>query len=103
MELKFVPMTCSETLDMGVQVAWGTVFFVHYTVRGQESGFNEYRTSNYCDWTSLVSTFTVIRHDVKGDNGVFGKDKLSIFNIVKGEHVVSGFSFDDGTVLHFEL
>jgi len=40
---------------------------------------------------------------VKGDNGVFGKDKLSIFNIVKGEHVVSGFSFDDGTVLHFEL
>jgi len=103
MELKFVPMTCSETLDMGVQVAWGTVFFVHYTVRGQESGFNEYRTSNYCDWTSLISTFTVIRHDVKGDNGVFGKDKLSIFNIVKGEHVVSGFSFDDGTVLHFEL
>ena len=103
MELKFVPMTCSETLDMGVQVAWGTVFFVHYTVRGQESGFNEYRTSNYCDWTSLISTFTVIRHDVKCDNGVFGKDKLSIFNIVNGEHVVSGFSFDDGSVVHFEL
>ena len=103
MELKFVPMTCSETLDMGVQVAWGTVFFVHYTVRGQESGFNEYRTSNYCDWTSIISTFTIIGYDVKGDNGVFGKDKLSIFNIVKGEHVVSGFSFDDGSVVHFEL
>ena len=103
MKLEFVPMTCSETLDVGVQVAWGAVFFVHHTIRGQQSGFDEYRTSNYCDWTSLISTFIVIRHDVKGDNGVFGKNKLSIFNIVKGEHIVSGFSFDDGSVLHFEL
>ena len=103
MKLEFVPMTCRETLNVCLQVARGAVFFVHHTIGGQKSGFNEYRTSNYCDWTSLVSTFTVIRHDVKGDNGVFGKDKLSIFNIVKGEHVVSGFSFDDGSVIHFEL
>ena len=103
MELEFVPVTCRETLDVGLQVAWGTVFFVHHTIRGQESGFNEYRTSNYCDWTSLISTFIVIGYDVKGDNGVLGKDKLSIFNIVKGEYVVSRFSFDDGSVVHFEL
>ena len=103
MKLEFVPMACRETFDVGLQVAWGAVFFVHHTIRGQESGFNEYRTSNYCDWTSLISTFTIIGYDVKGDNGVFGKDKLPIFNIVKGEHVVSGFSFDDGTVFHCEM
>jgi len=102
-ELELVSMTCRETLDMGLQVTWDAVFFIYHTIGGQESGFNEYGTSNYCDWTSLISTFVVIGYDVKGDDGVLGENKLSIFNIVKGEHIVSGFSFDHGTVLHCEV
>ena len=103
MELKLISMTYTETLDMGLQVAWDTVLFVYNTVRGQASGFIEHGTSNYCDWTSLVSTFIVIGYDVKGDHGMLGEDKLSIFNLVKGENIVSGFSFDHGTVLHCEV
>jgi len=102
-ELELVSMTRRETLDMGLQVTWDAVFFIYHTIGGQESGFNEYGTSNYCDWTSLISTFVVIGYDVKGDDGVLGENKLSIFNIVKGEHIVSGFSFDHGTVLHCEV
>jgi len=34
-ELEFVPMTCRETLDVGLQVACKLLIFVDYTIRGQ--------------------------------------------------------------------
>jgi hypothetical protein len=102
-ELELVSVTCTETLDVGLQVARDAVFFVYHTIRGQENGFNEHGTSNYCDWASLITTFIVIGYDVKGDHGMLGEDKLSIIKFLEGEHVVSGFSFDHGTVLHCEV
>jgi hypothetical protein len=96
MELKLISMTCTETLDMGLQVAWDAVLFVYNTVRGQASGFIEHGTSNYCDWTSLVSTFIVIGYDVKGDDGVLGEDNLTSIKFLEGEHIVVGVGFDHG-------
>jgi hypothetical protein len=96
MELKLISMTYTETLDMGLQVAWDTVLFVYNTVRGQASGFIEHVTSNYCDWTSLVSTFIVIGYDVKGDDGVLGEDNLTSIKFLEGEHIVVGVGFDHG-------
>tara|TARA_B110000305_G_scaffold201609_1_gene229480 strand:+ start:28 stop:348 length:321 start_codon:yes stop_codon:yes gene_type:complete len=96
MELKLISMTYTETLDMGLQVAWDTVLFVYNTVRGQASGFIEHGTSNYCDWTSLVSTFIVIGYDVKGDDGVLGEDNLTSIKFLEGEHIMVGVGFDHG-------
>jgi hypothetical protein len=89
-------VTCRETLDVGLQVARNAVFFVYDTFGGQASEFIEHGTSNYCDWTSLISTFIVIGYNVKGDDGVLGEHHLTSIKFLEGEHVVSGFSFDHG-------
>jgi hypothetical protein len=102
-ELELVSVTCTKTLDMGLQVTRDAAFFVYHTIGGQESGFNEHGTSDYCDWTSLIPTFVVIGYDVEGDDGVLGENNLASIKFLEGENIVSGFSFDHGTVLHCEV
>ncbi len=87
MELELVFMTCTETLNVGLQVAWDAVFFVYHTIGGQECGFLYTLEINHCDWNCHIIAVFIVLEYLESDNGVLGEDNLSIIQFLEGEHI----------------
>mgnify|MGYP003637504765 FL=1 len=96
MILELVPVTCNETLDMGLQVTRNFVVCIDQTIGGQESVFLYTGEIHHGDWNCHVVTVFVVREYLESNDGVLGQDNLTIILFLEGEHIVIGFGFDQG-------